>query len=279
MKPSVTSVDCKQILTRQRGGFLYSYTHTLNPFAGCAFGAKGCGAYCYAAESPVARFMGAPWGHRVQAKVNAPVRLEEELSREGDRASLRIFMSSATDPYQPAEREFGISRAILKVFHRYPVGLLVVQTRSPFVERDFDLLADMPFAWLSLTVETDDDQVRRHLTPICPSIKRRLLTMQRARAHGIRVQAAISPALPGSPVRFADLLADAADRVIVDTFVSGDGSGGARTQRRALPERYRELGWGDWRDESSARTLYAMLGEHLGYDRVVWSCEGFNSLR
>jgi len=76
------------------------------------------------------------------------------------------------------------------VFAQRPVGLLVVQTRSPLVEKDFDMLEQLPCAWLSMTVETDDDTVRRALTPTCPSIERRLMTMRRARERGIKVQAA-----------------------------------------------------------------------------------------
>src|SRR5438093_354117 len=80
-----------------------------------------------------------------------------------DPSRLRVFMSSATDPYQPAEARLRITRGLLDVFGRRPIGRLVVQTRSPLVERDLDLLASMPFAWLSMTVETDDDRVRRAL--------------------------------------------------------------------------------------------------------------------
>jgi hypothetical protein len=186
-------------------------------------------------------------------------------------------MSSATDPYQPAESQLRITRSVLKVFSERPVGLLVVQTRSPLVERDLDLLAALPFAWLSMTIETDDDGVRRVLTPTCPSIRRRIATMSRARAMGIRVQAAVSPALPHDAARFVELLADSADRVVVDTFF-GDGAAGRRTARRPLPARLAEAGYGDWRDVSAARRLHGLLAERLGPTRVGWSRRGFNSL-
>ena len=180
------------------GGYLSAFSHTLNPYAGCAFGERGCGVYCYVAESPIGRFAGRPWGQWLRVKTNAAEALRRELERQPRLDEVRIFMSSATDPYQPAESRYRITRSILEVFCELPVGLLLLQTRSPLVERDLDLLAELPFAWLSMTVETDDDEVRRALTPTCPSIERRFAAMRRARALGIAVQAAVSPVLPHS---------------------------------------------------------------------------------
>ncbi len=277
-RPDVRLVECKSILTKT-GGFLGSFTHTLNPYAGCSFGVDGCGVYCYVAESPIGRLARGPWGTWLNAKVNAASRLEEELGRRVDRNQLRIFMSSATEPYQPVESRLRITRQLLSVLRSHPVGLLVVQTRSPLVARDYDLLAEMPFAWLSMTVETDDDGVRKALTPTCPSIERRVDAMRLARARGIRVQAAISPVLPHDPLRFAELLSGAVDRVVVDTFVAGDGASGQRSGRRPLARRFSELGWGDWWDETDARRLVDVLRDQLGPDvEVSWSREGFNSL-
>ena len=101
--------------------------------------------------------------------------------------------------------------------------------------------------------------------------------MRRARSLGIAVQAAVSPVLPHDRERFASLIAEAADRVVVDTF-NGDGAGGRRTASRPLPARFADLGYGDWRDERAARALYDELRERLGADRVGWSVEGFNTL-
>jgi DNA repair photolyase len=272
----VRLVRCRSILT-PASGYLYAFSHTLNPYTGCAFGDGGCGVYCYVAESPIGIYAGQPWGTWVSAKTNAAEALRRDLGRIADRRGVRVFMSSATDPYQPVEARLRITRSVVEVFREQPIGLLVVQTRSPLVERDFDLLAEMPSAWISMTVETDDDGVRRALTPTCPSIERRLAAMRRARERGIRVQAAVSPALPHDAGRFVELLAGAADRVVVDTF-AGDGAHGGRTRRRPLPRRYAELGWGDWRDISAAERLYAALCERMGAERVGWSCEGFNAL-
>jgi DNA repair photolyase len=270
----VEPVEVRSVLTRA-SGYLTTFTHTLNPYMGCAFGEGGCGVYCYVAESPIGLHAGRPWGTWVKAKTNAAAVLEREL--RSARPPVRIFMSSATDPYQGAESEFRITRALLGVFERYPVDLLVVQTRSPLVEQDLGALARLPFAWLSMTVETDDDAVRKQLTPTCPSIARRLLTMRRAREAGIKVQAAVSPLLPCRPDAFADLLSACADRVVVDTFF-GDGANGRRTAHRPLPERFQVCGFGDWRDVAQADELHALLVARMGAERVGWSREGFNQL-
>jgi len=256
---------------------LYGFTHTLNPYMGCAFGDGGCGIYCYVAESPIGLYADKPWGHWLRAKANAAEALSRDLDTLADLEEVRVFMSSATDPYQPAESKLRITRSVLDVFREQRAGLLVVQTRSPLVERDFDILADMPFAWLSMTVETDNDGVRRALTPTCPPIGHRLQAMQRARSMGIKVQAAVSPTLPHDTSRFADLLVESADRVIVDTFF-GDGSNGKRTSRRPLPRRFTELGYGDWRNIEAARLLFETLSSRMGTERVGWSQEGFNRL-
>jgi DNA repair photolyase len=277
LKPSDAQlVEVRSVLTAA-SGFLGDYTHTLNPYMGCAFGEGGCGVYCYVAESPIGLHAGTPWGQWLKAKANAAGALRRDLDRVPDPRSVRVFMSSATDPYQPAESRLRITRSILEVLRERPIGLLIVQTRSPLVERDFDLLAAMPFAWLSMTVETDDDSVRRALTPTCPSIERRLQSMRLAHERGINVQAAVSPTLPHDHDRFATLLVDAADRVVVDSFF-GDGSDGKRTNRRPLPQRFAELGFGDWRDVSAAQTLHGELTRRLGPNRVGWCRDGFNYL-
>lgn len=277
LKPSQAELVRSRSVLTPASGFLNAFTHTLNPYMGCAFGDGGCGVYCYVAESPIGLYAGKPWGQWLRAKTNAAEALRRDLFAVTDPKSIRVFMSSATDPYQPAERRLNITRSILQVLREQPVGLLVVQTRSPIVERDLDLLGDMPFAWLSMTVETDNDDVRRALTPTCPSIKRRVTAMRSARTAGVKVQAAVSPTLPHSTEAFASLLQESADRVIVDTFF-GDGANGRRTRHRPLPKRFSELGWGDWRDIVAAEQLFALLQERMGRECVGWSQLGFNEL-
>ena len=284
MKPQAEKgIAVKSALSRT-GGTLASFTHSLQPYIGCSFG-HGCGVYCYVPFLPIHRHRseGYAWGDYVWYKENVSALLREELRRFAQRGALdtlRIFMSSATDPYQPAERKMRLTRSCLQALVDYPPGLLVVQTRSPIVADDFDLLRALGRrAWLSMTVETDDERVRRTLTPGVPSIRRRKATVETAAATGIQTQVTLSPFLTVTePDSFVTWLDGHADRVLVDTFTSGDGGRGGRTARSRLPGAYREAGLGDWRDEGAATAFYDLLVEQLGAARVGWSSTGFNAL-
>ncbi len=258
-------------------GFLAGFTHTLQPYIGCQFSCD----YCYVQGLSVHRFHqpAVAWGHYVHPRAGIAEKLRAELGRvaaRGELARLAIFMSSATDPYQGAERRERLSRACLAVFADYLPGLLVIQTRSPLVEEDFGLIQRLGAGcWLNFTLETDLDAVRSVITPTCPSVARRLLTLQRAQAAGINVQITVSPCLPFSGLEsFGTLLLEHGQRVIVDTFASGDGQAGRRTAATPVPAQYAAQGWGPWRDESAARALYQWLALRIG-ERAGWSQSGF----
>jgi DNA repair photolyase len=187
-------------------------------------------------------------------------------------------MSSATDPYQGIERRMKLTRAALELMSRRPPYRLLLQTRSPMVERDIDVLRGMGRCVIvSLTLETDDDEVRRRLTPTSPSIARRVAAAQRLRAAGIFVQLAIAPMMPNHPDHFAELAAASADRVVIDTYVDGDGSGGRRSRALGIPELYHRLGYDGWFEKGAETPLVAAMQERLGEDRVLLSRQGFNT--
>ncbi|MFN8441792.1 MAG: radical SAM protein [Caldilineaceae bacterium] len=262
------------------GGFLDGFTHTLQPYIGCQFACE----YCYVKGLAVHRFHHPPlpWGKYVHPRTGIDHRLRVELRRMAQRNrldALSIFMSSATDPYQIAERRHRLTRACLDVMIETPPGLLVVQTRSPFVTDDFVRLRELKErCWLNLTLETDLDDVRRRLTPFTPSIRQRLHTLEAALAYGLNVQITVSPCLPFSNVEsFGKLLVSHSHRVIVDTYCSGDGMKGRRTQQTAIPALYTQLGLGEWRSEEAAMTLFHWLRSRIG-EKVGWSQEGFLAL-
>ena len=263
-------------LTRT-GGFLTGFSHTLQPYIGCRFGCS----YCYVSQSNVHRFYngGLEWGSYVYPRVGIADRLELELAKMKRRQTLErsaIFMSSSTDPYQGAERTYQLTRNCLSVFEKTPPGLLVIQTRSPLAARDFDIMAAIgERCILNLTIETDREDVRRTLTPHCPSIRQRIGTASQARDRGIATQVTVSPCLPYSSVdAFGELLLEVTDRVIVDSFLAGDGGGGKRTARTGIPAIYASSGWEDWRSQEAALTLYCWLRDRIG-ERAGWSQEGF----
>lgn len=262
------------------GGFLAGFTHTLQPYIGCRFGCE----YCYVKGLSVHRFHQpqTAWGEYVHPRTGIAEKLEIELQRLEKRtllAKAAIFMSSATDPYQGAERKWRLSRACLDALIERPPGLLVIQTRSPLVEDDFDRIAALgERCWLNFTLETDLDEVRRAVTPTCPSIAQRLATLRRASDAGLQVQITVSPCLPYSSVEtFGKLLLAHSQRVIVDTYVSGDGQGGKRTAATNIPALYDTLQWDNWRGEAAADALYQWLRTQIG-DRVGWSQTGFAAL-
>jgi len=264
------------------GGFLKGFGFSLNPYVGCAFGAAGGCPFCYVRMLPVAQAGEGAWGQWVIAKSNLPELLDKELAaleKSGRVDKATVFMSSATDPYQGIERRLQLTRRCLQSFARHPVRRLLVQTRSPIVERDIDLLRVLGSSVIaSITMETDDDGVRRAITPTSPSVARRLATCRRLREAGVFVQIAIAPMMPNNPEHFAELVDDAADRVIVDTYFDGDGSHGRRSRALGIQQLYERLGCAQWFRPGAERELVAALKSRLGDDRVLFSREGFNAV-
>jgi DNA repair photolyase len=277
----IEQIQAKTILN-PTGGFLASYTHSLNAYQGCAFG-KGSCPYCYVRAMPIQRFAGEPWGEWVKAKLNAPDLLKQELDaarRKGVFGKLRIFMSTATDPYQGLEARLKITRRLLEVFAMSgEFGFLVVQTRSPMIERDIDILQQLGSSVaVSFTIETNRDEVRKQITPSSPSIERRLTTLEKLTGAGLRTQAAISPILPCDAEAFAELIAARATRAVVDTLIDGDGAGGRRSTELGMPELLRSLGYDDWLRGDAHLPLLDALRRKMGAGRVGFSQDGFNLL-
>jgi DNA repair photolyase len=285
MTIEILQKEAASILTPQRNGFLaanpHPFTHTLSGYLGCGFGQTTCGLYCYAQFLPpwqFRHFEGA-WGQAVQVKTNAPQLLEKALStmKPKVRQGLRIFMSSTTDPYQPIERQQQITRRCLEVFARYPdLDLLVVQTRSPLAARDLPLLQQIPYACLSVTIETDDQAYLKHLKG-GPLLEKRWELVRDAHACGVRTQITVSPCLPFTDVEtFGQrLLKSGASRVIVDTVVDGDGANGGRSARSPFAKVE-----SNWDETSHAHKLYNYLKEKTADMDfwVGWSIEGFCSI-
>jgi DNA repair photolyase len=272
---NIRYIQSKSILTPQKRGFLtagqHPYTHSLSWAIGCGFGHLYCGAYCYAQKLPnwlYSRREGEGWGDALIVKENAPQLLERRLARARDRSRLRIFMSPVTDPYQPIERKLRLTRRCLEGFARYDdLDLLLIQTRAPAAVDDLDLMARIPYAWLSVTLETDRGDLP--YGPTRSHVERRFELIRQAAARGLRTQIAVSPCLPYSR-DFADrLLESGAERIVIDTFAMGDGSRGGRTASSP----FAQVADYDWRDNSGAERLYHRLRGH--HDGVSWSAEGF----
>ncbi len=120
--------------------------------------------------------------------------------------------------------------------------------------------------------------MRRVLTPTSPSIVRRLTTARRLRQAGIFTQIAIAPMMPNHPERFAAIIDEVADRVIVDTYFEGDGSKGRRSRALKMGELYERLGYEGWFQPGAEQPLLDAMRARLGRDRVLFSRDGFNAV-
>jgi DNA repair photolyase len=274
----------KTILTLTGGFLAQGFTHTINPYQGCGFAGALCGTFCYA-QHQYWITKGRPWG-LYGAKQNIRKAYKhgyDQLKRpkRGDLRPLRIFMASSTDPYVPQERQLGLTRAILEEMQIRPPDVLVLQTHTTLISRDLDLiqsLAKRCELWVSITVETDMDPVPG-FPPHASRPAKRLETLKCFREAGVPTQAAISPLLPlANPQSFAEALDKACQRVILDHYLLGDGTHGARTRRTDFLQRLEAAGYTAWIGLEKFREVRDLLARVLGNDRVLVSAEGFNAV-
>jgi DNA repair photolyase len=197
---------------------------SLNPYTGCAFGCT----YCYARyahryvmerasdarrmEDPLAEKYEKmpPWlafERNIFVKTNAPQLLARALRQGSDKHQQLIngtalLIGSATDPYQPAERRFRVTRGVLEVLATHPGLNIVIITKSPLITRDIDLLTRISrHSDLSVHISliTLDRELARRLEPRSPTPE------SRVRAAGIEVGVNCMPVLPGITDKPADL--------------------------------------------------------------------------
>jgi DNA repair photolyase len=201
----VTEKNVRSILTRTN---IQGIDYCLNPYIGCAHGCR----YCYATF--MSRYSGhtEPWGSFVDVKINAPALLRKalRLKREGE-----VILSSVTDPYQPLERSYGLTRGCLELLasSRLHVSIL---TKSNLLERDLDILGRMSNSEVGLTVTTDREDIRQMVEPGASSIAERVAALKRLHDRGIATYAFIGPILPMHPERLVEMIAPCADRILID---------------------------------------------------------------
>lgn len=245
MDIAVKNIVSKSILSKAQGYLDIGFTHSLNPYSGCIFACS----YCYVREMPIQTFKDTPWGTWLEIKTNAAEIYRSELRRlRRSGKHVNLFMSSATDPYQPIERKAEVTRAILQAMLEEPPDLLQIQTRSPLVTRDLDLLTELSKQCellVSITVETDREDMKRIFAPYAPGIKLRLKALGTLHQAGIRTQAAISPVLPFTP-NFPAALQGIVDRIWIDTLMLGDGMKGKRSKRLGMPQLFAAHGLEEW---------------------------------
>jgi len=278
-------ITVKSILT-PTGGFLSAYSHTLNPYRGCAYGASFCGAACYAPEVRFGELPGR-WGRYLEVKVNAPAVYPRDYDRARGRGQpLVVFMSSVTDPYVPQERRYRITSRVLEAMLERPPDALVLQTHTPNPLWDLETLVHLGTKTrlvIQISVETDRETIPgfpRHAY----SVEARLAALGTLRAQGLHTVGVVSPLMPlADPEGFAARLGAVADGVILDHYLVGDGSPeGARTRRRkahlddTVPNLLTAAGFEEWTRLDTFHAIVARFRSVLGAERIGVSADGFN---
>jgi DNA repair photolyase len=215
------------------------------------------------------------WGEWVEVKERASQVLLRDLAKAKRKGPVTLFMSSATDPYQPVEAKERVTRALLETLADNPPDFLFVQTRSPLVVRDIDLFQKLEGRIrVSVTVETDLEEIRRAFTPQAPPIAARLRALRVLKEAGVPNQAAVSPVLPFSR-SFPARLAEVVDRVCLDDFFLGDGSGGKRTEQLGIGQIHERLGLKKWYGPEVIGRVAKMFASEFEPDRILLSRDGF----
>ena len=229
--------NASSILTEAKG-FMAGYDYSLNPYSGCTFGCS----YCYAVAFARTDELRKSWGQWVQVKENALQLLMKFRKKSLNGKS--IYMSSVTDPYQPIERELNLTRSLIKELLDFHQPRLVVQTRSPIVTRDIDLLKQFEHVQVNMTITTDSEKVRKVFEPLCPSNTSRLKAIKEINDAGINACVTMTPLLPVENAEdFAKKLLDTGiKKFIIQPFHTDKGKFVASTRDKAL-QLIKEMEW------------------------------------
>jgi DNA repair photolyase len=198
----IKEITAKNILSKSQ-----VYDYALNAYVGCQHGCS----YCYAKF--MKRFTGhpEPWGAFVDVKINAPELLAREVKKK---KRGRVWISGVCDAYQPLEKKFQLTRKCLEILveQKWPV---TIQTRSPLVVRDIDLLKQASDCEVGFTITTADERVRRIFEPHAPPIAERVEALALLNAEGIQTFVMVAPMLPGAE-GLVELLKGSVDSIVID---------------------------------------------------------------
>lgn len=194
LRTEVLPDQARTLITRNTSPDI-SFDRSINPYRGCEHGCVYCFArpnHAYVGLSP-----GLDFETKLFQKANAAVLLERELSAANYRPAT-IALGTATDPYQPIEREHRLTRSVLEILARFrhPVGIV---TKSNLVLRDVDLLAEMGrdgLVKVAVSVTTLDPELARRLEPRAPHPEKRLEAIGRLSEAGIPVMVIAAPIIP-----------------------------------------------------------------------------------
>jgi DNA repair photolyase len=194
MIPQISLIQAKSILIKSG---LPGSDWVINPYNGCLFGCM----YCYAAQIARWKHPDEVWGTYLDVKINAPELLEKGLRKLEKKFPKKdfgsLFFSSVTDPYVGPEAKYQLTRKCLEVLADFGYsGNVSIQTKSPLVTRDIDILQRLSDVSVGFTVTSLDDKVARFLEVKAPPVSSRIKALQILNQAKINTYAFIGPILP-----------------------------------------------------------------------------------
>jgi DNA repair photolyase len=195
----IKEVTCKTALSKSN---LLGLTYSLNPYRGCQ---HNC-AYCYVPN--VLRIKREEWGSFVNIKTNIPNVLSKELRNKKPGI---VAISTVTDPYQPIEKKYNLTRYCLEQLLKYdfPVS---IQTKSKLILKDLDMISKFSNAEVMISIGTLNDDERKLIEPYTSSINDRLEILKQFSKNGINTSVFFGPIYP--TIKIENL------NEIIDTFTN-----------------------------------------------------------
>jgi DNA repair photolyase len=192
----------------------------INPYVGCMIACP----FCYVIDrAEFSRNLEGlpklPWGHYLDIKINAAEVLRREL--ESVKRGIVRMSPILTDPYQPAERNYRITRQCLEVLVETDVAPVVL-TRAPRILDDLELLKSFRRALVGFSIPTDADEYRCIFEPNADPIEERFAALRALHTAGVRTFAVIQPVLPMDPDRLVENVAPYVGAVRLDRLYVGE---------------------------------------------------------
>ncbi|HEX5370380.1 MAG TPA: radical SAM protein [Dehalococcoidia bacterium] len=219
MQPQYREEPCKTALNQTKG---MPFRWTLNPYMGCVHRCTYC--YVRAYERRADRPFDDRYGASIRVKTNVAAVLRYELHRRSWRHET-VAIGAATDPYQPAEGQYRLTRACLEVLTaaHNPFGMI---TRGPMIIRDVDVLQEASRradVGINVSIPTVDLDVWRKTEPGTAPPRQRLRAIRALFEAGIRVNVSMAPILPGisdSPEQMEDVVRAAREAGAVNVWAN-----------------------------------------------------------
>lgn len=199
---NIKKITAKSILSKSQ-----IYDYALNVYVGCQ---HNC-IYCYAKF--MKRFTGhlEPWGKFIDIKINAPELLAKEVKKK---KKGRVWISGVCDAYQPLEEIYQLTRKCIEILVENDWSF-TIQTKSPLVIRDIELLKKTADCEVGFTITTADDKMCSIFEPNAPLISRRIEALKLLHSAKIKTFVMIAPILPGAE-GLIDEIKDKVDYVLID---------------------------------------------------------------